>query len=265
MTFGEISSLSTVGLFVGILIFIEIGRRFGIARLARNPDGLPKGIGPVEGAAFSLLGLLLAFTFSGAASRFVERRHMVAEEAHAIESAYLRVDLLPSGAQPEVRELFRCYLDLRLDTYRNPGGLTVAEAVNSLGAKLKQTVVLQEEIWTKALTASQGTGGHPDGAKLLLPALNEMFGFVTSRAMATENHPPMALYLLLVVLSFIGSMLVGYATSGNKGRIWLHMVIFAILLSLVIFVIVNLEFPRLGLIRVDPADHFLADLRQLMR
>jgi hypothetical protein len=265
MTFGAIASLSICGLFVGILVMIEVGRRFGRARLARHPDGLPKGIGPVEGAAFSLLGLLLAFTFSGAASRFVERRHMIAEEAHAIETAYLRVDLLASDAQPEVRELFRRYLDLRLDTYRNPGGLSVADAVAGMRAKLERTMTLQEEIWTGAMRASHAPGAAPDAAKLVLPALNEMFGVTTTRAMASENHPPMALYFLLAGLSLVGALLVGYSTSGNKERIWLHMTIFALLLSLVIFVIVNLEFPRLGLIRVDPADHFLVDVRQLMR
>ena len=132
-------------------------------------------------------------------------------------------------------------------------------------AKLEKTMTLQEEIWTSALRASHGPGAAPDAAKLFLPALNEMFGMTTTRAMASENHPPMALYFLLAGLSLIGSLLVGYSTSGNKGRIWLHMTIFALLLTLVIFVIVNLEFPRLGLIRVDPADHFLVEIRHRMR
>ena len=265
MTFMWFTSLLAAGLFIGMMICIEIGRRFGITRLAHTPDGLGKGIGPIEGAAFGLLGLLLAFTFSGAASRFVERRHLVTEEANAISTAYLRVDLLPGDAQPEVREFFRRYLDSRLDTYRNPGGGSVAELVSAAKAKLAKSVVLQRELWAKALAASQRPGAPPDGGKLLLPALNTMFDITTTRAMATENHPPLVVFLLLVVLSLIGSLLVGYATSGNKHRLWLHAVVFAAMLSLVVLVIVDLEYPRLGLIRVDSADHVLLELRQGMR
>ena len=264
MTFVAIASLSAVGLFVGMLVFVEIGRHVGSARLARNPEGLAKGIGPVEGAAFGLLGLLLAFTFSGAASRFVERRHLIVEEANAIHAAYLRVDLLPGDAQPEMRALFRRYLDLRLETYRNPGRATVPTLVASAEAKLAETVELQKEMWKKALTASQRPGGSPDALKLLLPALNATFEITTTRAMATENHPPLVVFLLLGALSLIGSLLVGYSMSGNKERGWFHAVVFAAMMSLVVFVIVNLEFPRLGLIRVDPADHFLVEVRQSM-
>ncbi len=53
---------------------------------------------------FALLGLLVAFTFSGAASRFEDRRHLISEEANAIGTAYLRLDLLPSDAQPPLRD-----------------------------------------------------------------------------------------------------------------------------------------------------------------
>ena len=58
-------------------------------------------MGVIEGAVFALLGLLLAFTFSGAATRFEGRRHLIVEEANDIGTAYLRVDLLPADAQPE--------------------------------------------------------------------------------------------------------------------------------------------------------------------
>jgi hypothetical protein len=248
-----------------MLVFVEIGRYVGSARLVRNPEGLAKGLGPVEGAAFGLLGLLLAFTFSGAASRFVERRHLVTDEANAVHVAYLRLDLLLPDAQPEMRGLFRRYLDSRLETYRISGDATISTIWTTAKAKLAASEALQHEIWTKAWAASQRPGAPPDGAKLLLPALNEMFDIVTQRTMAAENHPPLIVFLMLGALCLIGSLLVGYSTSGNKERVWLHAVVFAAMLSLVVFVIVNLEFPRVGLIRVDAADHVLVELRQSMQ
>ena len=73
---------------------------------SRDPDGLAKGSGAAEAAVFGLLGLLIAFTFSGAASRFEDRRHLITEEANAIGTAYLRIDLLPGDAQPASASCF---------------------------------------------------------------------------------------------------------------------------------------------------------------
>jgi hypothetical protein len=87
-----------IGLFLGMLLLQEIGRRIRLRRLARDPDQAEAGFGVVEGAVFGLMGLLIAFTFSGAASRFDTRRQLVVEEANAIGTAYLRLDLLSASA-----------------------------------------------------------------------------------------------------------------------------------------------------------------------
>ena len=99
---------------------------------------------------------------------------------------------------------------------------------------------------------------------LLLPALNEMIDITTTRLVATQNHPPLAIFLLLGGLCLIGALLVGYGTSPSKDRGWFHPVIFAAILSLTVYVIVDIEFPRLGLIRVDEADQVLVDLQKSM-
>ena len=77
---------------------------------------------------FALFGLLIAFTFSGGASRLDTRRQLIAEEANAIGTAYLCLDLLPASDQPALRGLFRDYLDSRLAVYRKlPESLTWRE------------------------------------------------------------------------------------------------------------------------------------------
>ena len=68
---------------------------------------------------FSLYGLLLAFSFSGAAGRYDARKQLIVEEANAIGTAYLRVDLLPTETQPAMRAQFRNYVDSRLAVYRD--------------------------------------------------------------------------------------------------------------------------------------------------
>lgn len=258
MNFTGSTILVTVGLFIGIIIFSEAGRRLKISRLARDPKDMPRGVGLAEGAVFGLLGLVIAFTFTGAVSRFQDRRGLITDEANAIGTAYLRLDLLPLDAQPEMRELFRQYLDLRLSTY-----LTAQQEAAEL-AKLAETEVVQEEIWTKAITGSLAPGAHPDAGKLLLPALNEMFDIRTIRVMITQNHPPQIVFILLGGLSLIGAFLVGYGISNNKDHAWLHTAVMAFVLALAFYAIIDLEYPRLGFIRVDAYDQVLIDLRENM-
>ena len=78
-----------------------------------------------------------------------------------------------------------------------------------------------------------------------------------TRVTASTNHPPGIIYLLLVTLSLLGALLVGYGTSPNKDRSLLHQGTFALVTSLAIYVIIDLEYPRLGLIRIDTADQAL--------
>ena len=258
MNLALIASLLGACLFLGMLLFSEVGRRIGIASLARDPEGLAKGTGAAEAAVFGLMGLIMAFTFSGAASRFEDRRHLITAEVNAIGTAYLRIDLLPGDSQPEMRGLFRRYADVRSVAYRN------MEDQNATKAKLAEAEVLQKDIWTKALAACRQQEAPAQAAMLLLPALNEMIDITTTRAIATQNHPPLVVFLLLGALSLVGALLVGYDTSPNKDRSWLHMVVFAAIISLAVFVIVDLEFPRLGLIRIDAADQALIELRKSM-
>ena len=253
-----ITSLLTLALFAGMLAVLEIGRRIGVHRLAMDPDGAQAGTGAVDGAVFALLGLLVAFTFSGAATRFDERRALIVQEANDIGTAYLRVDLLPAAAQPAMRDLFRRYVDSRLDVYRK------GPDPDAVRAELARSGKLQGEIWNGAIAASRMEGAPPVAAILLLPALNQMIDITTTRTMATKMHPPVAIFAMLFVLALAGALLAGYGMAGSKSRSWIHMVGFAAVMAGAVNVIVDIEYPRLGLIRVDNFDQVLMDVRQSM-
>jgi hypothetical protein len=259
MHFTWITVLLTVALFIGMLVALEIGRRVGVTQLAKNPDGLAKGAGAAEGAVFALLGLLLAFTFSGAASRFEERRWFINAEANAIGTAYLRLDLLPEEAQAPLRDLFRSYVDLRASMFKD------AKTQEDVVASMVEGSALQAEIWKQAMAAARLPGATTQATMLLTPALNEMIDITATRQMATRNHPPAVIFALLAVLALVGALLVGYGTSSNKERSWFHHVTFALAITLAIYVIVDLEYPRLGLIKVDGADQALLDVGASMR
>jgi hypothetical protein len=102
-------TIFAVALSACVLVLLAIGRRIGVRQLAEEGETASKGLSAIEGAIYGLLGLILAFSFSGALTRFDARRHLVVEEANDIGTAWLRVALLPAGAQPPMRDLFRRY------------------------------------------------------------------------------------------------------------------------------------------------------------
>jgi hypothetical protein len=252
-----VSILFAGGLFVGMIALLDLGRRFGRRRQGKDQEGARAGLGAVEGAVFALMGLLIAFTFSGAASRFDARRQLIVEEANAIGTAWLRLDLLPPAAQPELRDLFRRYLDLRLAVYQKLPDLAAAMA------ELDKANALQGEIWSRAVAACQQSPG-PVSVQLI-PALNQMFDISATRTAASRLHPPVIIFILLGVLALMGSLLAGYAMAGGKTRSWIHLIGFALIMATTVYVILDLEFPRLGIIRIDTFDQVLIELRQSMR
>ncbi len=257
MDFWQVTPVFLLVLFAGMLLFLEIGRRVGMRRM-QDPDGTGgAGFGAVEGAVFGLLGLLIAFTFSGAGSRFDARRQLVAEEANDISTAYLRIELLPAEKQPAMRDLFRQYLDTRLAVYQKIPDMTAVQIDLAKGDEL------QKVIWTNAVAASRESN-TTTASMLLLPALNQMIDITTTRNVAAITHPPTIIFAMLGGLALACSLLAGYGMAGRKTRSWIHMLSFAAILTSAVYVILDLEYPRLGLIRVSAVDQVLVDLRRSM-
>jgi len=246
------------GLFAGILLFVWIGRWVGGQRSREETDRERVGLVTVETAIYALLGLMVAFTFSGATSRFDTRRAQTVQEANAIGTAYLRLDLLPAAAQHALRDKFRSYTDERIAIYR---ALPDIDASNAHAARAE---ALQSGIWSDAIAALRGA--PPQASLLLLPALNDMIDITTTRAIALRTHTPTVILAALVVLTLICSLLVGYGLAGGKPFATnLHMVGFALMMTVTIYVILDLDHPRVGLIRLDYVDQALADVRAAMK
>lgn len=244
--------------FVSMLVFSKIGRWIGVRQLQINPSGLDSGTGASVGAIFALLGLLIAFTFTGAASRFEGRRHLIVEEANNIGTAYLRIDLLAAEDQSALREKFKRYTDLRIKTYSDFSN------INQVNKDLALTAELQKGIWQYTIEASKKPEAMPDATKLLVPALNAMIDITTTRSVETRNHPPIVIYFLLVILSLFSALLIGYDTAANKDKSWLHRTVFAITIIMSFYIIIDLEYPRVGLIRINADDQVLIDTRNSM-
>jgi ABC-type glycerol-3-phosphate transport system permease component len=238
-----------------MLICLEIGRRIGLRRLADDPEGARAGASAVEGAVFALFGLLIAFTFTSAASRYEARRDLIVQHANAIGTAWLRLDLLPADVQPALRQDFRQYLDMAINIPQLSGDQ------QAIDQAMVQVGKLQDNIWNLAQAAAS-KDSRPQVATLVLPALNEMFDLGASRYAAGKYHVSLVIVVLLLLLSVLASLLAGYGMAWSRRRNWLHMIIFAALVTVTLFVILDLELPRHGLIGIGKFDQILVDLRQ---
>lgn len=241
-------------LFVGVLLCAELGFRYGTTQLRRLGKVAFAGASHIEGAIFALLGLLLAFNFAGAAGR-LERRHVqLIEEANAVGTAWLRLDLLPAESQPAMRELFRRYVDNRMAAFSNLNDRATRDA------ELERTAVLQAEIWARAVEANRdGAAGY--GRLTTLPALNTMFDAATMRTRTALVHTSPVITAFVVLVALLSAAVAGYAMSESGRRPVSHAVVFAFIVSSTMYMIIDLDYPRFGLIRIDSADKVFQDLR----
>jgi len=253
-----LAAFASLGLLLGMLVCLEIGRRIGLRRMAADPEGVKSGTGPVDSAVFALLGLLIAFTFASAANRYDSRRHLIVEESNDIGTAYLRLDLLADAQRAELQGLFRQYLDARLETYER-----IADPAASM-AEYAHSQEIQSRIWAIAVPAARAMPS-PAAQQLLLPALNEMFDIANTRRAAIMMHQPPIVFVMVVLVALCGAVLAGHSLAIGRSRSWIHIVAFAAVTAITLYVILDLEYPRFGLIRVDALDQLLITVRAGMK
>jgi hypothetical protein len=92
-----------------------------------------------------------------------------------------------------------------------------------------------------------------------------MFDITTTRTEAAKHHPPTIIFAMLGGLALASALLAGFGMAGGKSRSCIHTIGLAGVMALSVYVILDLEYPRLGLIRVDGADPVLIELRASMQ
>jgi hypothetical protein len=128
---------------------------------------------------------------------------------------------------------------------------------------LAASAAIQQKIWSSAVAATR----EPEGQRaivIVLPALNQMIDITSTRTAAMLFHPPGAVFGMLIGVILISSLLAGYDMTAKLDATWIHRLVFALIAALIVYVILDIEHGRIGLIRVDAADEFLIELRASM-
>jgi len=247
------AALLCLFLFIGMLLLISTGYILHSKTKLGN-----EGIGVVEGALFALLGLIMAFTFGMAGNRFESKRLVITEEANAISTAYMRVDLYSSDtAKNELRNYFKQYIEARISNY---------EIGFNQPLRIKTKIVsdsISNLIWNYAIQLSKQPSNHL-ATMQMIPALNEMIDVVTTRESALMARLPDSILWLLFLMILSCSFLIGFAIPISKKVNFVSLAGFIILSLLVVYEILDLDRPARGLINLNEETQVIIDLRKML-
>jgi hypothetical protein len=211
----------------------------------RPDDGASTGAGYLVGASLGLLSLLIGFSLALSLDRYEARRRLVGEEASAIQTVWLRDLLLDEPYRGQLDALLRDYIRER----RTLPQLSLD--AHTLDAEDKRTEALQARIWQA--TAAALKGGDPRMTTTVLQATNDMFDLPAARRAALDAQVPGPVFMTLVLVGLIAAALTGYGLAASRRR---HLVASSGLFmaaALISTLIIELDEPRTGLIRVSQA------------
>ena len=257
-----IESIPIWAMFIGssvlVVASIELGYRLGHRSHRRSAEEKESPVSAIAASVLGLLAFMLAFTFGLVSNRYDAKKALVREEANAIGTAWLRADLLPSGDRAEAKELLREYLEKRLDFVQSK-----KLQADKLAFALAETARIQNRLWGMAVADAPPGPMNPPLAALYLDALNNVFDLGALRkAEGLQARVPESIWFALSALMVLGMMSVGYQTGVSGSRRSNARVILALSFSLVIALIVELDRPDSGFIRVSqqPQIDLLNDL-----
>jgi hypothetical protein len=256
-TFLDKTSAFTIALvlFLLMVMLTWCGNYFAAYRARKNPELVKEGLGALEGALLGLVALILAFTFSMAASRYDSRRQAVVEEANVIGTAILRADLYPDSIRDEFRKDFKEYVEARI-AYIEAGADTIkiVEAYNRGNE-------IASKLWKRTATLAKDPQFFVSTTQMV-PALNAMIDIITTRLAVGLAKVPSSIVWLLFLLCLVVSFVVGYGRRG-KHMDWVMVIGFSLMTSLAIYLIFDLDRPRRGTITMDSANQRILDLREM--
>ncbi len=231
--------LTALALAAAMLAAWRIGWRRGRRLRARGEEA---SLDKLDDATLALLGLLLAFTFSMALGKHDRRREMVVADANSIGDFYTCASLLEEPVRSRLKEAIREYTEHRLDlTQRRPDDPTLEQELRQIEAMHARMTDLV------AQAVHQGT----PVAVPLADNLNAVTSNHGTRLAAFKDRLPTSIVGLLLLASLMATLLVGRQQGASPRPHVVGALTFVALVTMVVYVILDLNQPARGLIRVS--------------
>ncbi|MHC2993247.1 hypothetical protein OB13_17280 [Pontibacter sp. HJ8] len=239
------SILIVVILFVLLLAAEEAGFRIGRNHQRKSDQDVKVQTNTIQAGTLGLLALILGFTFNMSLQRYNSRSEAVIREANAIGTALMRTHLLPAPYNSHIHSLLQQYIDLRLRVNN-----TTYAMVTEREALTDKTTALQRSIWDQTVQAAR-IDPNPVTTGHFITAFNNVIDTYSERnALLAAHVPEVILYLLFIVFIMSGA-LIGYGSGLGQKRTLLPSALLSFLICLLMFIILDLDRPRRGIIKVD--------------
>jgi hypothetical protein len=201
-----------------------------------------KDLSTVMAATLTLLGLIIAFSFSMAIGRYDQRKNLEAEEANAIGTEYARATLLSDADASKVHELLKQYCAQRILFYETGDART-----RRLQQIETETSRLETELWS---TVRDAAGRQPTPTLALVVAgMNDVLNSRGYTQAAWWNRIPEAAWSLMAAIAVVCNFLIGYGAHRSGAMVFL---VLPVALAISFFLISDIDAPHGGLIHVLP-------------
>ena len=244
-------------IFFLIILFNWWGFRYKKKQLQKYPGQVPENMGAVEGSILGVLSLLMGFTFSLAVGKFETQRELTTEEANDIGTAILRCDMYPDSVRSPLRADFKEYVEARLDYY------TAGNDLEKINQSMVKAAEISDRIWKRAALQSQDRENIVRSAQMI-PALNSMIDIVTTRDAGRISRVPQLILWILLFLVLVSSFILGTDYNGKRRNKTLILG-YAIVTTLTLGLINELNRPRRGLINLDAVEQKMTDLKEMVK
>jgi len=216
------------------LVFLEVGTRIGQWRRSADID-TQSAMGNVVGGTLGLLALLLAFTFGMAGSRFDLRKQLLVEQVNNIGTTYLRAEFLPEPHRSEVKALLREYVDIGAKIQ------DVAHDPAQFQTTLARIEAIHDSLWASAVAVVDKEGPNVINS-LFIQSLNATIDIHGTRfAFAVLYRTPAPVWGILLFVSMIAMLAVGYSVALIGKRNIIADLVLAVSFSVVLTLIADLD------------------------
>ena len=232
-----------------VLFSLEGGYRLGHRSRRKSEEEKESPVSAIAGSILGLVAFVMAFTFGIVTDRYDSRKGLVREEANSVGTTYLRTDFMAEPDSSESKTLLKQYVIDRLDfTERIRSGKMSQEEYSAGMAKAGG---VHKRLWELAVINAR-KDMNSDVAALYIDSLNGLIDLHALRvAVALQARIPMAIWLSLATLTFLGMLAVGYQMGIAGSKRSLVQPILAISFSLVIALIASLDRPNASFIKVS--------------
>jgi hypothetical protein len=225
-----------------LMFWLSVTAGCGLATKVREAEDKNRDdLSLISNASLTLLALVIGFSFSMALGRYDQRRNYEEEEANAIGTEYVRVDLLPEADAKRVQGLLTQYLDQRLLFYTTRDESRVVSIEN-------ESSRLEGEMWMTVQTSAKANPSSP--MILVVSGMNDVLNRTGYTVAAWRYRVPPGAWATMIFLSIGCSVLIGFSAK-RKRRL---LMAFPLLVSIAMLFISDIDSPRRGLIRVPPVN-----------